>query len=112
MEQTQGKKLHIKTGDTVYVISGKEKGKRGKVLRILKNKGTALVEKLNIVKRHSRPTPKSPGGGIVEKESGIHISNLMVYCPKCGSPSKTGRKTLGSGEKVRYCKKCEEEIKS
>lgn len=112
MEQTQGKKLNIKTGDTVYVISGKEKGKRGKILKILKDRNIALVEKLNVVKRHSRPTPKSPGGGIVEKESGIHISNLMLYCAKCGSPSRIGRKILENGEKVRFCKKCGEEIKN
>jgi large subunit ribosomal protein L24 len=112
MGVTEGKKLHIKTGDQVYVISGREKGKRGKVIKILRDKDTALVEKLNIVKRHTRPTPKNPTGGIIEKETGIHISNLMLYCSKCNSPTRVGRKKLESGEKVRYCKKCGEEIKS
>ena len=112
MGVTGGKKLHIKTGDQVYVISGREKGKRGKVIKILRDKDTALVEKLNIVKRHTRPTPKNPTGGIIEKEPGIHVSNLMPYCSKCNSPTRVGRKKLESGEKVRYCKKCSEEIKS
>ena len=111
MDVTEGKKLHIKTGDQVYVISGREKGKRGKVIKILRDKDTALVEKLNIVKRHTRPTPKNPTGGIIEKEVGIHVSNLMLYCSKCNGPTRVGRKKLESGEKVRYCKKCGEEIK-
>jgi large subunit ribosomal protein L24 len=106
------KKFHIKKGDTVYVIAGKEKGKTGKVLRILRDKNKAIVERLNIVKRHMRPSRKNPAGGIVEKEAGIHISNLMLYCPKCGRPTRVGRKRLGSGEKVRYCKRCGEEIKN
>ncbi|GBD37823.1 50S ribosomal protein L24 [bacterium HR37] len=106
------KKFHIKKGDTVYVIAGKEKGKTGKVLRILRDKNKAIVERLNIVKRHMRPSPKNPAGGIVEKEAGIHISNLMLYCPKCSRPTRVGRKRLGSGEKVRYCKRCGEEIKN
>jgi large subunit ribosomal protein L24 len=109
---TGGKNLHIKTGDTVYVIAGKEKGKRGKVIKVLRDKNSAVVERLNVVKRHTRPTPKNPTGGIIEKEAGIHVSNLMLYCSKCNGPVRVGRKRLGSGEKVRYCKKCGEEIKS
>ncbi len=104
-------KLHIKSGDTVYVISGKEKGKTGKVIKILRNENKAIVERLNVIKRHARPSQKNPSGGIIEKEAGIHISNLMLYCPKCKRPSRIGRKRLASGEKVRYCKRCNEEIK-
>ncbi|MER3446215.1 MAG: 50S ribosomal protein L24 [Candidatus Dadabacteria bacterium] len=104
-------KLHIKNGDTVYVISGKERGKTGKVIKILRDENKAIVERLNVIKRHARPSQKNPSGGIIEKEAGIHISNLMLYCSKCKRPSRIGRKRLASGEKVRYCKRCNEEIK-
>ncbi len=104
-------KLHIKNGDTVYVISGKEKGKTGKVIKILRDENKAIVERLNVIKRHARPSQKNPSGGIIEKEAGIHISNLMPYCPKCKRPSRVGRKKLAGGEKIRYCKRCNEEIK-
>ncbi len=104
-------KLHIKNGDTVYVISGKEKGKTGKVIKILRDENKAIVERLNMIKRHARPSQKNPSGGIIEKEAGIHISNLMPYCPKCKRPSRVGRKKLAGGEKIRYCKRCNEEIK-
>jgi large subunit ribosomal protein L24 len=105
------KKWNIKSGDTVYVIAGKEKGKTGKVIKVLHKKDGALVEKLNIVKRHQRQTQKNPTGGIVEKESPIHMSNLMIYDPAERKPVRIGRKLLGSGEKVRYSKKSGEEIK-
>jgi large subunit ribosomal protein L24 len=104
-------KLHIKNGDTVYVISGKEKGKTAKIIKILRDENKAIVERLNVIKRHARPSQKNPSGGIIEKEAGIHISNLMPYCPKCKRPSRVGRKKLAGGEKVRYCKRCNEEIK-
>jgi large subunit ribosomal protein L24 len=110
-DSTTGKKLHIKSGDTVYVIAGKEKGKTGKVIKVLHKKDGALVEKLNIVKRHQKQSQKNPTGGIVEKESPIHISNLMIYDPSERKPVRIGRKFLGSGEKVRYSKKSGEEIK-
>jgi large subunit ribosomal protein L24 len=104
-------KLHIKNGDTVYVVSGKEKGKTGKVIKILRGENKAIVERLNMIKRHARPSQKNPGGGIIEKEAGIHVSNLMLYCPKCKRPSRVGRKRLAGGERIRYCKRCDEEIK-
>ena len=105
------RKFHIKAGDTVYVIAGKEKGKTGKVIKILGKEGRAIVEKLNIVKRHSRASQKNPTGGILEKESGIDISNLMLLDSSVGGPVRIGRKTLASGERVRYSKKSGEEIK-
>ncbi len=105
------RKLNIKSGDTVYVIAGKEKGKTGKVIKVLHKKNGALVEKLNIVKRHQRQSQKNPTGGIVEKESPIHISNLMIYDPSERKPVRIGRKVLSGGEKVRYSKKSGEEIK-
>lgn len=104
-------KMYVKKGDTVYVISGKEKGKTGKVLKVLRSKNTALVEKLNIVKRHQRPTQANPSGGIVEKEAPIHISNLMLFDPTEKKPSRIGHKTLSTGEKVRFSKCSGEEIK-
>lgn len=104
------KKYHIKKNDTVMVIAGKEKGKSGKVLRILTKKDRAVVEKLNMVKRHMRPGAHSRQGGIVEKEAPIHISNLMVICSKCTDPTRVGYKSLEDGRKVRFCKKCGELI--
>ncbi len=104
------KKYRIKKDDTVMVIAGKEKGKTGKVLRILPKKDRAIVEKLNMVKRHMRPGAYSRQGGIVEKEAPIHISNLMLICTKCTDPTRVGYKTLEDGRKVRYCKKCGEVI--
>ena len=104
------RKFHIKAGDAVYVIAGKEKGKNGKVLRLEKEKEKAVVEKLNIIKRHSRPTQKNPGGGIVEKEAGIHVSNLMLYDAESGAPVKVGYRTGEDGKKVRYNRKTGKEI--
>ncbi len=104
------KKYHIKKNDTVMVTAGKEKGKTGKVLRILPKKDRAVVEKVNFIKRHTRPGPHSRQGGIIEKESPIHISNLMVVCGKCTDPTRVGRRILEDGNRVRYCKKCDEII--
>ncbi|MEQ9620271.1 MAG: 50S ribosomal protein L24 [Deltaproteobacteria bacterium] len=104
------KRFNIKSGDTVYVVAGKEKGKTGKVIKVLREKEAALVEKLNLVKRHERQSQKNPTGGIVEKEAPIHISNLMLYDNTEGEPVRVGRRVLGSGEKVRYSKKSGEEI--
>ena len=101
-------RYHIKKNDTVMVIAGKEKGKTGKVLRILPKKDRAVVEKVNFIKRHMRPGPHSRQGGIVEKENPINISNLMVVCSKCTDPTRIGRRVLEDGSRVRYCKKCDE----
>jgi len=99
--------MHIKKGDTVKIVSGKEKGKTGKVLSILKDKNRIIVEKLNFVKRHQRPDAKSKGG-IVQKEGSIHASNVMVICGKCNKEIRIGHKILQDGEKVRVCRKCGE----
>jgi large subunit ribosomal protein L24 len=106
----KGSNYHIKKNDTVMVIAGKEKGKSGKVLRILPKKDRAVVEKVNFIKRHMRPGPHSRQGGIVEKENPISISNLMVVCGKCTDPTRVGRRVLEDGSRVRYCKKCDEII--
>jgi large subunit ribosomal protein L24 len=106
----KGSNYHIKKNDTVMVIAGKEKGKTGKVLKILPKKGRAVVEKVNFIKRHMRPGAHSRQGGIVEKENPISISNLMVVCGKCTDPTRVGRRVLEDGSRVRYCKKCDEII--
>ena len=106
----KGSKYHIKKNDTVMVVAGKEKGKTGKVLRILPKKDRAVVEKVNFIKRHMRPGAHSRQGGIVEKENPINISNLMVVCGKCTDPTRLGRRVLEDGSRVRYCKKCDEII--
>jgi large subunit ribosomal protein L24 len=106
----KGTKYHIKKNDTVMVVAGKEKGKTGKVLRILPKKDRAVVEKVNFIKRHMRPGAHSRQGGIVEKENPINISNLMVVCGKCTDPTRLGRRVLEDGSRVRYCKKCDEII--
>lgn len=103
------KKLHIKVGDTVKVLSGESRGQEGKILVIDKKKDRATVEGLNIIKRHTKPSASDPQGGIVEKESGIHISNLMVV--HNGVASRVGRKMNDKGKLVRYSKKSGEEIK-
>ena len=106
----KGSRYHIKKNDTVMVLTGKEKGKTGKVLRILPKKDRAVVEKVNFIKRHMRPGAHSRQGGIVEKENPINISNLMVVCGKCTDPTRVGRRVLEDGSRVRYCKKCDEII--
>lgn len=103
-------KHHVRRDDTVMVIAGKERGKTGKVLKVLGKKDRAVVEKINMIKRHVRPGPYSRQGGIVEKEGPVHLSNLMVICSKCTDPTRVGRKTLEDGKRVRYCKKCGEII--
>jgi large subunit ribosomal protein L24 len=101
---------HIKKNDTVKVIAGKDKGKSGKVLRLIPKKDRVIVEKINMVKRHMKPSQQTRQGGILEKESPIHVSNLMLICSKCTDPTRVGYKVLDDDRKVRYCKKCEEVI--
>jgi large subunit ribosomal protein L24 len=103
------KHYHVKKNDLVMVTAGKDKGKTGKVLRIVKKKSRLIVEKINMIKRHVKPSQKSKGG-IMERESPIHLSNVMIYCEKCAKPVRTGKKLLEDGRKIRFCKKCEEAI--
>lgn len=98
--------LHIHKNDSVMVIAGKERGKTGKVLKVLPNKGRALIERVNLVKRHTRPRGPQAPGGILEKEASIHISNLMLMCDRCNAPVRVGKKILEDGEKVRVCRRC------
>ncbi len=99
----------IKRDDTVMVIAGKDKGRRGKVLRVFPAKSRVLVENVNVVKRHTPPS-QAHKGGIVEKEAPIHISNVMLVCPKCGDPTRVGFSLLEDGTKRRLCKRCGEII--
>lgn len=100
--------LALKKDDPVIVVTGKEAGKTGKLLKILAERDRALVEKLNMVKRHSRPSKANQKGGIIQKEASLHLSNLMYYCPKCSKGVRLGVKVLNDGKKVRICRKCEE----
>ena len=102
--------LNIRKNDSVMVIAGRERGKTGKVLRMIPERGRVIVERMNLVKRHTRARgPKQPGG-ILEKEASIHISNLMLMCDKCNAPVRAGRKVLEDGEKVRVCRRCGEPL--
>lgn len=103
-------KVHVKKGDNVLVLTGKEKGKKGKILKVLSKEGRAIVEGLNMAKKHQKPTAVSPQGGIIEKEMPINASNLMLICPKCNKPTRVGRAILADGKKVRVCKHCNEAI--
>ncbi len=105
------KKLHIKKGDTVQVIAGEDLGKKGRVLEIISKTDRAIVEGVNIIKKHTKPNTQYPNGGIVEKEAPIHISNLMLVDPKTGKPTRIGRRLNENGKLVRYSKKSGEEIK-
>jgi large subunit ribosomal protein L24 len=108
------KKKHpfIKKNDKVVVLTGKEKGKIGTVLKVDVEKARVLVEKINMVKKHAKPGGKRAQGGIIEKESPIDVSNLMLVCSKCAEPSRTGRRVLEDGTKARVCKKCGELLDS
>jgi len=104
-------KLHIRRGDTVIVIAGDSKGKEGKVTKVLVSDSKAIVEGLNMVKRHLKPTAQKPQGSIVEKEAPIHVSNLQLKDPKSGKPTRVGKK-LENKKVVRYAKKTGEVIKN
>lgn len=104
-------KLHIKKGDTVYVNTGEDKGKTGRVLKVLVKENRAIVEGINIISKHSKPNAQNPQGGIEKKEASVHLSNLNLVDPKTGEPTRIGRKKDDKGNLVRYAKKSGEEIK-
>ena len=101
---------HVHRGDTVAIISGRERGKRGKVLRVLPEAGRVIVEKVNMMKKHQRPTQKLRQGGIIEREAALALSNVLLVCGRCNQPSRAGIKVLGDGRKVRVCRSCGETI--
>jgi large subunit ribosomal protein L24 len=107
------KKVHIKKGDIVQVLSGNDKDKKGRVLKVIREKERAIVEGVNMISKHTKPTSKFPDGGIIKEEAPIHISNLAVVCPETGVPTRVGRKLNDKGKLVRYSKKSknQQEIK-
>ena len=102
--------FHIRKNDLVQVIAGKEKGKTGKVLQVFHKKDRVLVEKVNFIKRHSRPSAKTRQGGIIQKEAPLHVSNVLLVCPKCNKGERMGGKVLEDGKKALVCKSCGELI--
>jgi large subunit ribosomal protein L24 len=102
--------VQIRKNDSVIVIGGKERGKTGKVLRVLPEKDALVIERLNMVKRHTKPRGPQQPGGIVEKEAAIHASNIMILCDKCNAPVRVGHKTLADGNKIRICRRCNEAL--
>ena len=98
----------IRRNDTVVVTAGRDRGKRGRVLRVIPANNRLLVEGVNIIKRHTRPNPqRNIKGGIVEREASLHASNVQLVCPECGKLTRVGRRLLNDGRKVRICRKCE-----
>lgn len=99
--------LHVKKDDEVLVLAGKDRGKSGRVLRVFPTKKRAVVENINMLRKHTRPNPqKNIKGGVVERESPIHLANLMVVCRECGKPTRVSYSLLSDGKKVRTCRKC------
>lgn len=98
-------KLHVKTGDTVVVLSGKDRGKQGKVLEVSPKERKVIVEGINMVTKHVKPRKMGEQGGIVKAEGAMYASKVQIVCPKCGKPTRIGHKVLEDGKKVRVCKK-------
>jgi large subunit ribosomal protein L24 len=96
---------HVRKGDTVVVVAGKERGKKGKVLRVLPEKGRVVVERINMIKKHQKPTQKIRQGGIIEREGAIHLSNVMLVDPSSDKPTRVGMKALSDGKKVRVARR-------
>jgi large subunit ribosomal protein L24 len=98
----------VRKNDNVVVITGKDRGKRGRVLKVVPAKNRLIVEGVNIIKRHTKPNPQRQiKGGLVEREAALHASNVQLVCPECGKPTRLGSKFLTDGRKVRICRKCE-----
>jgi large subunit ribosomal protein L24 len=102
--------VKIRKGDMVEVVTGKERGKQGKVLQVLAREKRILIEKLNLIKKHQKPNQSNKQGGIVDKEASIHISNVMLICTHCSKATRPATKLLENGKKIRVCKKCGESI--
>jgi large subunit ribosomal protein L24 len=102
--------VQIRKNDSVMVIKGRERGKTGKVLRIIHEKDAVIVERVNLVKRHSRPRGPQQPGGIVEKEASLQAANVMIMCDKCNAPVRIGHKVLADGRKIRICRRCNEAL--
>jgi large subunit ribosomal protein L24 len=105
-----GEGVQIRKNDSVLVIKGRERGKTGKVLRVVPEKGRVIIERVNLVKRHSRPRGPQQPGGIVEKEAPLRAANVMILCDKCNAPVRIGHKVLADGNKIRICRRCNEAL--
>jgi large subunit ribosomal protein L24 len=103
-------RIRLKKNDLVEVISGREAGKTGKILKVFREKNQVLVEKLNLIKRHTRPSPKTGQGGIVEKEAPLNVAKVMLICPKCATATRFRLTKTAEGKKARVCRKCKELI--
>ena len=101
---------NIRLNDQVEVIAGKDKGRVGKVIKVITKDAKVLVEKINMMKRHTKPSSINQQGGIIEKEAPLHVSNVMLICPQCSKTARIGKKILEDGQKVRFCKKCGETV--
>lgn len=99
-------KVHVRTGDTVMIISGKDRGKKGKVLEVSPSEGKVIVEGRNMVTKHVKPRKMGQQGGIVKAEGALYASKVMIVCPKCGKATRIAHKVFGDGSKQRICKKC------
>ena len=98
----------VRRNDTVVVTAGKDRGKRGRVLKVLREKNRVIVEGVNFISRHTRPNPqKNIKGGVVKREASLHASNVQIICPQCGNRTRIGHKLVGDGRKVRICRKCQ-----
>lgn len=102
--------MRVKTGDNVEVIAGKDKGKRGQITRAIPKESRVVVEKVNLVKRHTKPNPQLMAGGIVTKEAPIHVSNVMIVCRHCKKATRIGMSFNAAGKKLRMCKRCGEAL--
>ena len=105
-------KTSLRVNDQVEVMTGKDKGRVGKILRIDKQANRVVVERINMIKRHTKPTDATQSGQIVEREAPVHISNLMLVCPECAKTVRIGKKILEDGTKVRFCKSCDATIET
>ena len=104
------KKVHVKTGDTVIVLSGKNKGKKGKVMALSPKEGKVIVERVNMVKKHVKPRKMGEPGGIIKAEGAMYACKVQIVCPHCGKPTRVGHKLYEDGTKGRICKKCGESL--
>jgi large subunit ribosomal protein L24 len=102
--------IRLKKNDMVEVLCGRNKGKTGKILKVIRDKNQVLVEKVNMIKRHTRPSPTTGQGGIVEKEAPLHVSKVMLICPKCATANRFALTETAEGKKARVCRKCKELI--
>jgi large subunit ribosomal protein L24 len=102
--------VQIRKNDSVMVIKGRERGKTGKVLRVIRENDAVIIERVNLVKRHTRPRGPQQPGGIVEKEASLQSANVMIMCDKCNAPVRIGHKILADGTKIRICRRCHEAL--